>query len=333
MTHIRGYAAFKPKNALKEFEYQVKTLKPHEVLVKITHSGICHSDIHLIDNDWSSSKYPFIPGHEIIGTVEEKGSQAQLRVGQRVGIGWQCGACFQCEWCRQGKENSCPHNQATCVGHHGGFAGQVIADGRFAFPIPDAIDPAKAAPLMCAGITVFSPLVDFKAGPGVKVGVVGIGGLGHLALQFARHFGCEVTAFSSTESKKAQALKLGAHHFVAAKAEALKDKTASVDILLSTVSGNLNWRTFLDLLRPEGKLVILGASQNKMNFSPAVLIGDQKSIVGHNTGGRPMIERMLDAAAEGGIAPMIETAPLSKVNEAIAKVRKNTVRYRMVLTV
>lgn len=332
---IQGYAAYNAKESLKPLTYEPKALGPFEAVLQITHCGICHSDIHLIDDDWGGSKYPFIPGHEVVGKVTAVGTQVQhLKIGNRVGVGWQAGCCHTCEWCLRGEENLCEESQATCVRRHGGYADGIVVDSRLAFVIPKEIDSAHAAPLMCAGITVYSPLSRLGVKPAMKVGVVGIGGLGHLALQFARAWGCEVTAFSSSPDKDKEAERFGAHRFIVLTRKAeMKQARDSVDVLLSTVSADLDWPEWINVLRQNGKLVVLGASPSDMNVSPGVLLSRQKSVVGSNTGGIPMITEMLTFAARHKVKPQIETAPLAEVNAAIEKVRKNQARYRMVLEV
>src|SRR5512139_2529524 len=214
---FHAYAAHARKGPLVPFVYDPSPLGPHDVEIRITHCGICHSDVHLVDGDWGVGSYPMVPGHEIVGTVAALGPEARhLETGQRVGVGWQRGACLGCDLCGTGDENLCPRNEATCVDHHGGFADRIRVDGRFAFPIPDALASENAAPLLCGGATVYSPLRRWVKPP-MRVGVVGIGGLGHLALQFARAMGCEVTAISSSPDKAAEARGFGAHHFLATR--------------------------------------------------------------------------------------------------------------------
>jgi uncharacterized zinc-type alcohol dehydrogenase-like protein len=331
---IQGYAAFQAKASLKELIYEPKKLEAYEVFVKVTHCGICHSDIHLIDNDWTVSRYPFIPGHEVIGEVTAVGALVKhVKLGDRVGVGWQAGCCHICEWCQRGEENLCEESQPTCVRRHGGYADGIVVDSRLTFVIPQAIDSAYAAPLMCAGITVYSPLIRLGVRASMRVGVIGIGGLGHLALQFASACGCEVIAFSTSPEKKKEAQRFGAHQFIlSTQEEQMKKVLDSVDILLSVVTVDLDWPVWIDVLRQNGKLVILGASPSDMKISPGVLLSRHKSVIGSNTGGIPMIHEMLSFAARHQIRPQIETMPLSKVNEAIARVRENKARYRMVLT-
>ncbi|MBW2379632.1 MAG: NAD(P)-dependent alcohol dehydrogenase, partial [Deltaproteobacteria bacterium] len=259
-SRVDAYAAHEPGASLTSFDYEPDVLGPHDVEIEITHCGICHSDLHLIDNDWQSSAYPLVPGHEIVGTIAQRGALiTHVDVGERVGVGWQCGSCLQCEWCERGDENLCASIAETCVGRPGGFADRIRVDGRFAFAIPDALSSELAAPLLCGGITVYSPLQQ-HARPQSRVGVIGIGGLGHLAIRFARAMGCEVTAFSSTAAKEEEARAHGAHHFVSSIDDtALKGQRESLDLVISTVNSPLNWNRYVSALRPNGVLSFVGA--------------------------------------------------------------------------
>jgi len=330
---VEAWAAFAAKEPLASFRYDLPALGALEVDIDITHCGICHSDLHLIDNDWGISTYPFVPGHEIIGSVAAIGAGVTyLKVGQRVGVGWLSGACLQCEYCLRGEENLCAQTQPTCVGRHGGFASRVRVDSRFAFPIPDQLESSFAAPLLCAGVTVFTPLRAFEVTPPMRVGVIGIGGLGHLALQFARAFGCEVTAFSSNSSKEEEARKLGAHHFVRANdSAACAGLGESFDFLLATGLGELDCSMYMPMLKPKGKLCVVGAFSKPLAVQAFSLLS-QKSLCGSNTGGRRTMLEMLDFAARHGIRPQVELLPMSEANAAITRVRRNQARYRVVLT-
>lgn len=329
---IKGFACTNPRAALNDFSYDAGALGDDEVEVKVTHCGICHSDVHLIDNDWGISKYPFIPGHEIVGTVAAKGSNVKLALGARVGIGWQCNSCGVCEFCKAGMENHCKQNQPTCVGHHGGYADAVRADQRFVFPIPDALDSAQAAPLLCGGATVFTPFHVHNVGAGAKVGVVGIGGLGHLGLQFARARGCQVTALSGNATKEAEARRFGAEQFlVTADKEALSKAQSSFDFILVTASGDVDVPALIDLLRPRGKLCVVGALPSAMQVRAGQLIHGDKSVVGSNIGAPDVIRLMLDTAAKHKVAAQIQTIPMAEVNAALDKVRAGQARYRIVL--
>jgi uncharacterized zinc-type alcohol dehydrogenase-like protein len=330
---VKSHAALSKGANLSPHNFDLGPIGANEVEVTVTHCGICHTDVHLIDNDWGISSYPLVPGHEIIGTVSALGKSAKdLKVGQRVGIGWQAGSCMECEWCKAGEENLCAKSQPTCVGHAGGFADKVRADARFAFPIPKALSSAEAAPLLCAGATVFSPLIDYKVRRGTKLGVVGIGGLGHLALQFGRALGCDVTAFSTSKSKADEARGFGANHFVALNDEAEMQAVAgSLDLILATASADLPWDALIGTLRPRGTLCLLGIPQNKVDVMAFPLIAGLKKVVGANTGSRKAIEKMLAFAAKHRVVPTIERHPMSQVNAAIQTVRDKSVRFRAVL--
>jgi uncharacterized zinc-type alcohol dehydrogenase-like protein len=333
-TEIHGLAAYAAGAQLVPYRYEPDELKANEIEVKISHCGVCHSDIHLIDNDWGISKFPFIPGHEIVGTVSAAGSQVHdLAVGQRVGIGWQADSCGICEWCRQGDEHLCAAAQPTCVGRNGGYAGSVRVNSRFAIPVPEALESENVAPLLCGGITVYSPMRNLGVRPSSRVGVIGIGGLGHLGLQFAKAFGAEVTAFSTSTDKEAEAKELGADHFVNTRDNgALKKIVGSVDLLISTVGADQDWQSLVNCLRPKGTLCIVGVPTSPISIHAFPLIAGQRSIAGSNTGSPHDLHEMLDVAARHGIKAITERFPMSKANEVLVKVKKNQVRYRAVLT-
>jgi len=333
MPEIHGLATHAAGAQLLPYKYDPGPIGPNEVAVKVTHCGVCHSDLHLIDNDWGVSKYPFIPGHEIVGTVIEVGSGVRNRKpGERVGIGWQANSCGICEWCRRGEEHLCPEAQPTCVGRHGGYADAVRVNSRFAIAIPKSLESENVAPLLCGGITVYAPLRNHLARPSSRVGVVGIGGLGHLGLQFARAFGCDVTAFSTSKDKQAEALELGAHHFVNTRETgALKKISGSFDLILSTVSADQDFQSFIGALRPKGTLVMLGVPTSALQIQAFSLIAGQKAIAGSPTGSPGDLYEMLDVAARHNVKAITESFAMKNANEAIAKVKKNQVRYRAVL--
>lgn len=330
---IHAYAVRKSKTALKPFSYKEPKIGPYDVEIQITHCGLCHSDVHLVDNDWGNAKYPLIPGHEIVGHIVKKGSAVKdLKLKERVGVSWQCGSCLNCDFCLRGDENLCSKKVRTCVDRYGGFADKIVVDSRFAYSIPKKLDSAVAAPLLCAGATVYSPLRMNGIQAHMSVAVIGIGGLGHLALQFAHAFGCEVTAISSTKKKQAEAKKFGANHFLSLQNRKLLEKAAgSFDFILSTVHANLDWNLILSLLRPKGRLCIAGVPSEALKILPRHLISSERSICGTTVGPRALVREMLTFAARHHIAPKIEVLPMSKVNEAIKKLKANKVRYRMVL--
>jgi uncharacterized zinc-type alcohol dehydrogenase-like protein len=333
MGQIQGLAVHAAGAELLPFRYDPGELGKLEVEIAITHCGVCYSDIHLISNDWGLSQYPFIPGHEIIGTVAAVGADVHsLKVGNRVGLGWQSNSCGECEWCRRGLENLCPELEATCVHRHGGYANLVRANARFVVRIPDALPNEEAAPLLCGGITVYNPLRDHGVNPSSRVGIVGIGGLGHLALQFARAFGAEVTAFSTSEAKEEEARTFGAHHFVNSReSKAMKEVAGTQDLILNTATADQDWGVFIQTLRPLGTLCFLGVPPSPISVNAFPLISGIRTITGSPIGSPNRLREMLDVAARHDVKAKTECFTMAKANEAIEKVMKNKVRYRAVL--
>lgn len=329
---IHAYAAYQPKSPLQSFEYTPSTLQADEIEVAITHCGICHSDVHLVDDDWAVSRYPLVPGHEIIGTISALGSESkQFRVGQRVGIGWQCNSCMECNSCRRGEENLCNQPLATANGHYGGFATHVRANARFVFSIPEKLASENAAPLLCGGITVYTPFRNYNVRPYQKVGIIGIGGLGHLALQFANAFGCDVTAFSSDKSKEQEARTFGAHHFVSSTDDnELNKHLNSFDFILSTTTVPLNWEKYMSLLKAHGKLCFVGAVKN-LSIPVFTLILGNKSVCGSSIGSPLEIQEMLEFASQHNIQAKTQLMPMLEASQALDLVRNNKARYRIVL--
>jgi uncharacterized zinc-type alcohol dehydrogenase-like protein len=333
MDQIRGLAAHAAGAELLPFRYTPGDLGLQEVEIGISHCGICHSDLHLISNDWSISQYPFIPGHEIIGTVTAVGPEVRsLKVGQRVGLGWQSNSCGECEWCTRGMENLCLSAEATCVHRHGGYADRVRANSRFVIPVPDALPSEQAAPLLCGGITVYNPMRTHNINPSSRVGIVGVGGLGHIAIQFARVFGAEVTAFSTSAAKEAEARQLGASHFVNTReSKAMKEVAGTQDFILSTINADQDWGVYIQALRPTGTLCFVGVPPSAVSIHTFPLISGLRTISGNPTGSPYRLREMLDVAARHGVKAQTESFPMAKANEAIEKVKKNKVRYRAVL--
>ena len=286
MAQIQGLAAHAAGSELLPLKYDPGKLGAREVEIAITHCGICHSDIHLISNDWGISQFPFIPGHEIIGTVAAVGSEVRsLELGQRVGLGWQSNSCGECEWCMRGEENLCAASEGTCVHRHGGYADRVRANARFVVPIPDALPSEQTAPLLGGGITVYNPLRIYGVNPSSRVGIVGIGGLGHMAIQFARVFGAHVTAFSTTLAKEEEARALGAHHFVNSReSKAMKEVAGSIDFILTTVNADQDWGTYVQALRPNGSLWFVGVPPSPVTAHAFPLVSGQRTIGGSPIG-------------------------------------------------
>jgi uncharacterized zinc-type alcohol dehydrogenase-like protein len=333
MAQIQGLAAHAAGAELLPFRYDPGELGVQEVEIGITHCGICHSDLHLISNDWGMSQFPFIPGHEIIGTVTAVGSQVRsLKAGQRVGLGWQSNSCGECEWCTRGMENLCPQMEATCVHRHGGYADRVRANARFVVKIPDALPSEQAAPLLCGGITVYTPMREHGINPSSRVGIVGIGGLGHLAIQFARVFGAEVTAFSTSAGKEEEARAFGAHNFVNTReSKAMKEVAGSQDFILNTANADQDWGVYLQSLRSTGTLCFVGVPPSPVSIHAFPLISGIRSLTGSPIGSPHQLREMLDVAARHGVNAKTEAFAMARANEAIEKVKKNKVRYRAVL--
>jgi D-arabinose 1-dehydrogenase-like Zn-dependent alcohol dehydrogenase len=341
MPTIQGYACKKNGQPLELWEYEAAPLRPTDIHIEISHCGICHSDIHTLDSGWGPTDYPVIVGHEIVGIVTEVGPEvSRFKVGDRVGIGAQSGSCHRCKECRTSTENCCKkgvftYNAQYPDGHkaYGGYAAAWRGPSEFAFKIPDSLPSAEAAPLLCAGVTVFAPLKRHMK-PACTVGVVGIGGLGHLALQFAKALGSsQVTAITSTARKAKDAVALGADRILeSSNPEQMAAARGSIDLIICTVSSHqIVWESYLSLLSTNGKLVILGVPEQPITLNVAALIFSQVSMVGSLIGSPAEIEEMLEFAAKKKVLPWIQKAPMSQVNEALTNVRNNNVRFRYVL--
>lgn len=330
---IRAYAARKAGGDLEAFEYPAGPLGAEQVEIAVEHCGICHSDLSMLDNEWGRSVYPLVPGHEIVGTIVAVGPQARgVTVGQRVGLGWFSASCMHCGQCLSGAHNLCNGAEETIVGRHGGFAERVRGHWSWVAPLPAGVDEASAGPLFCGGITVFQPIVEHGVRPPDRVGVVGIGGLGHLALRFLRAWGCEVTAFTSSEAKRAEAQRLGAHRAVSSTDKAaLKKLRGTLDFVLVTVNVALDWPLFVSALKPKGRLHFVGAVLDPIPVAAFSLIGGHKSISGSPFGTPTTIRQMLEFCARHSIAPQVESFPMAQVNEAVEHLRAGKARYRVIL--
>jgi uncharacterized zinc-type alcohol dehydrogenase-like protein len=330
---IKGWAATAANRPLEPFEYDPGPLADDDVEVAVEYCGVCHSDASVMNNEWGFTSYPVIPGHEVIGKVIALGSNAKgLKIGQRVGIGWASGSCMHCEQCVSGDGNLCPEGKATIVGRHGGFADRVRVQWLWAVPIPDGLSAADAGPLMCGGVTVFTPFRAFDIRPTDRVGVVGIGGLGHLALKFAKAWGCEVTAFTSSDSKAGEARGFGAHNVVNSRNEdAIRKAAGTLDLLIVTVNVPLDWNALLGTLRPKGRLHVVGAILEPIPVHAFDLITTQRSVSGSPNGAPATTAAMLNFAARHDILPQTEHFPIAKVNDAIQHLLDGKARYRIVL--
>jgi uncharacterized zinc-type alcohol dehydrogenase-like protein len=333
MSTIKAYAATAPKSPLQPFEYEPGPLGDEQVDVAVSYCGICHSDLSMIDNEWGMSAYPLVAGHEVVGKVVAVGSSVKnLKVGQTVGVGWYSGSCMTCRQCLGGDQNLCATAEGTIVHRHGGFATQVRAHSAWTIPLPGGLDPAKAGPLFCGGITVFNPIVQFDVKPTDRVGVIGIGGLGHMALKFLRAWGCEVVAFTSSDSKREEALQLGANSVVNSRNSAEMGKlVGSFNFILSTVNVKLDWQTLINALAPKGRLHTVGAIAEPVELAAFPLIVGQRSFSGSPLGSPVTTATMLDFAARHKIEPTTEFFALSRVNEALEHLKSGQARYRIVL--
>ncbi|KAG1672124.1 hypothetical protein FOA52_001712 [Chlamydomonas sp. UWO 241] len=332
-----GYAALEVGQKVVPFEHTVDAILPeHDIDIRVTHNGLCHTDVSMTKNDWGASKFPFIPGHEVVGIVAAVGERVtQFKVGDRVGYAWIKDSCRSCRKCRVGEENLCQtgYTGTIMAGNHGGWQNFMRAPADFAYAIPDKLDSVSAAPLLCAGVTVYTPLKKYMPYPGCKVGVIGIGGLGHLALQFAAAMGAEVTAFSHTAGKEAEAKKFGATNFVCGE-ESTKAVAGTMDLLINTVSSLTDFKAQMALLCVGGTLCVVGLPGGGAEICVGVtdVVFNGKQVVGSIVGGRNDMQEMLDFAAVKGIKPQCETMPMSNINEAIEKMMANKARYRIVMT-
>ncbi len=333
MNTFKTWAATTAGGALSRLDFDVGPLQGEDVEIAVEHCGVCHSDLAMIDSEWMPSSYPMVPGHEVIGTITALGGQTKGRsVGQRVGVGWHSGSCSHCNACLGGEQNLCARRQPTIIGRHGGFADRLRAHWSWCVPLPDALDPASAGPLLCGGGTVFLPFVIHDIKPTDKVGVVGIGGLGHLAVKFARAWGCEVTAFTSTASKREEALALGAHHCASSVDTAeLKAMAGRLDVILVTAGASMNWDALIATLAPKGRLHMVGVVTEAMKIRTGGLLSWQRSISASPTPSPTVLAQMLEFSARHGIAPQVEHFPMARVNDAIDHLRSGKARYRVVL--
>jgi alcohol/geraniol dehydrogenase (NADP+) len=332
-SKIRAYAAATKGQKLKAFEYDPGLLPAEWVEMRVSHCGICHSDLSMLGNEWGETTYPFVPGHEAVGTVVAAGGQVKkVRVGDTVGLGWVASSCMACAQCLSGNHNFCPERQQTIVGRHGGFADRVRCHWAWAIPLPPRVEVAKAGPLFCGGITVFTPIVEFEVRPTDRVAVVGIGGLGHLALQFLNKWGCEVWAFTSSEAKRQEALSMGAHHVVGSRDSAGLAKLAGTfNFIIVTVNVPLDWKLLLNTLAPNGRLHFVGVVLEPVPMEVASLLTGQRSVSGSPVGNPTNITAMLEFCARHSIAPRTEIFPMSRVNDALDHLRAGKARYRLVL--
>lgn len=330
---IKAYAAKEAGGALEPFEYEAGPIGLDQVDIAVEHCGICHSDLSMLNDEWGLTAFPFVPGHEVIGTITAKGEGVtHLEVGQRVGLGWHSGYCQTCDECLEGHHNRCATSTPTIVGRHGGFADSIRAQAVSVAALPDELDAREAGPLLCGGMAVYNPLVQMDISPNASVGVIGIGGLGHLALKFSRAWGCEVTAFTSSDSKADEARSLGAHYTINSRdSDAIKNAAGSFDLILSTVNVPLDWNAYLAALKPRGRMHMLGAVTQPLDLNLIPMMFNQLSLSSSPVGSPATIRKMLKFAARHDIAPVNEHFPMSQVNEAMEHLESGKARYRIIL--
>jgi len=330
---VNAYAVNEPKGRLEPFSYELGKLSPENIDIKVSYCGVCHSDINMMNNEWGMTQYPIVPGHEIIGEIVAAGNAVKnLKVGDIVGLGWMSSSCMSCSECMSGDHKLCSNSEGTIIGRHGGFAEYVRSHWSWAIPIPKGMDLSKTGPLLCGGITVFSPLFSSNIKPTDSVGVIGIGGLGHLALKFLKHWGCDVIAFSSNPSKKNEILSMGANKVIDSKdSEDLKSVAGKLKFILNTTNVSLDWDSYLTALSPKGKLHTVGAVLEPMEIPAFSLIMGDKSVGGSPIGSPELIRLMLEFCNRHNIYPNTEEFLMENANEAIEHLNQGKARYRIVL--
>ena len=342
MLQTRGYATEGPASELAPFNFERREVGAQDVRIEILYCGVCHSDIHQARNEWGNSIFPIVPGHEIVGRVAEVGAGVtQFKVGDLAGVGCFVDSCRVCGSCKEGVEQYCEnHLVATYNGTekdektptYGGYSNQIVMDENYTLKIPSNLPLEGVAPLLCAGITTYSPLRRFKVGAGQKVGVVGLGGLGHMGVKLAAAMGAEVTVFSTSQAKEADARKLGAHHFVVTRdPQNLEPLAGKFDFILDTVSAQHDVNMYLNLLGREKVMVLVGGPEKPLEVAAFSLITNGRTLAGSMIGGIRETQEMLDFCAENNIISDVEVIPIQKINEAYERTIKSDVRYRFVI--
>jgi uncharacterized zinc-type alcohol dehydrogenase-like protein len=347
MTKTRGYAALTAKAPLAPYSFERREPRDHDVVITIKYCGICHSDIHQVRNEWSDyleeSIFPMVPGHEIAGVVEAVGNKVtKYKVGDKVGVGCFVDSCRTCDECKRGLEQYCAvrtvwtYNARDREGlpTYGGYSDKILVDENYVLRMPDNLPLDACAPLLCAGITLYSPLRHWGAGPGRKVGIIGLGGLGHMGVKLAHALGAEVTVLSQSLKKQADGKRLGADHFYATSDPDTFSKLArSFNLIINTVSAQIDWNEYLNLLNVDGTMVVVGIPEKEIPVGAFALTGGRRSLAGSQIGGIRETQEMLDFCGRHGVACDIEVIPIQKVNEAYERVLRSDVRYRFVIDV
>ena len=342
MIATKGYAAYSPTTPLAPFNFERREVRPQDVQIEILYCGVCHSDLHQARNEWKGSTYPIVPGHEIVGRVTKVGAEVtKFKAGDLAGVGVMVDSCRECDNCRKGLEQYCrignteTYNAPDKISGgvtYGGYSKQIVVDESFVLQISDKLPLEAVAPLLCAGITTYSPLRHWKVGQGHQVAVVGLGGLGHMAVKFAASFGAEVTMLSTSPDKEPDARRLGAHHFALTKDPAqLKELYGKFDFIIDTVSAEHDYNLYLNTLNTNGVMICVGAPPTPSQIMAFSLIANRRSLAGSGIGGLPETQEMLDYCAEHNIVSDVEVIKMDYVNEAYERMLKNDVKYRFVI--
>lgn len=344
MIPVKAYAAHDAVSPVAPYSFERRNPGPNDVVIDILYCGVCHTDIHMVHNDLGLSVYPFVPGHEIVGRVVRVGDQVKkFKEGDSVGVGCLIDSCRECSNCNKGLEQYCQQGATYTYGGYerdgvtvanGGYSTKIVVDERFVVKIAENLPLEKTAPLLCAGITTYSPIKYWKIGKGHKVGVVGLGGLGHMAVKFAAALGAEVTVLSTSPSKEADAKRLGAHEFtLTTDEEQIKKVTNYFDFIIDTVAASHDYNRYVELLTTSGVLIILGVATEPMTLGPVHMIFTRKSVAGSLIGGLPETQEMMDYCAEHNITSDVEIIPIQQVNEAYERLIKGDVKYRFVIDI
>ena len=342
MIATKAYAAPAAAATLTPYNFERRDPGPNDVEIDILFCGVCHTDIHFINNDWGISLYPMVPGHEIVGKVVSVGDHVKnFKQGDMAGVGCLVDSCRECENCNEGLEQYCQRGAVYTYSAYekdgktitqGGYSTKIVVDERFVLKVPDKLSPAHAAPLLCAGITTYSPLRKWKVGKGDKIGIIGLGGLGHMAIKFAASFGAEVTVLSTSPGKKEDALKLGAHNFVVTTdEEQVKSVANSLNFILDTLSASHDYNMYIGMLKVDGTLICVGLPPDPITVPAFNIVFTRKCVAGSLIGGLPETQEMLDYCGEHDISSDIEIIPIQKIQEAYSRMLKSDVKYRFVI--